>query len=193
MDNIIGKNILEYRDNLGMTQEELSGALGVYSMQIAKWENGEDIPSVEQLAQIATVLKTSPAVLNGTEKGTDTHVYSSKAKLSRVKLWLSLANGIIGLIAVVLFIILLFAVPGSRPIIPILFAFPMASLVSIVVLALIYKRLSQIQIISSTSSFVWLLAIAICFTIGFLSYGWIALVVAIPLQIALIAGMKLIK
>ena len=82
MDNIIGKNILEYRDNLGMTQEELSGALGVYSMQIAKWENGEDTPSDEQLAQIATILKTSPTVLNGTEKGTDTHVYSSKAKLS---------------------------------------------------------------------------------------------------------------
>ena len=65
----IGRNIMERRKSLGMTQEELATKMGYKSKStINKIENGtNDIPQ-SKIVKFAEVLETTPAYLMGWEK-----------------------------------------------------------------------------------------------------------------------------
>ena len=65
----IGKNIMERRKELGLTQEELAKKLGYKSKStINKIENGtNDIPQ-SKVVKFAEALGTTPAYLMGWEK-----------------------------------------------------------------------------------------------------------------------------
>ncbi|MGN0408468.1 MAG: helix-turn-helix domain-containing protein [Bacteroides sp.] len=55
----IGQVIRKYRKELGMTQEEMAGKLGVTTPAVNKWENGNSNPDIELLAPIARLLHIS--------------------------------------------------------------------------------------------------------------------------------------
>lgn len=55
----IGEVIRLYRKQLGMTQEEMAGRLGVTTPAVNKWENGNSNPDIELLAPIARLLHIS--------------------------------------------------------------------------------------------------------------------------------------
>lgn len=59
MNNIVGKNILKMRKELGFTQEELAGKLNVSFQAVSKWENGVSLPDVSTLPLIANALGCS--------------------------------------------------------------------------------------------------------------------------------------
>lgn len=59
------KSIQLFRDQAGVTQEELGQRVGVTRQTIAAWEKGEREPSVLQLSRIATALGVSLELLLG--------------------------------------------------------------------------------------------------------------------------------
>ena len=44
--NCIGDKTSEYRQNKGLTQEELAGKIGVTPQALSKWERGQSLPDV---------------------------------------------------------------------------------------------------------------------------------------------------
>ena len=54
---VIGKRISEQRKKLGLTQEQLAEAIGVTPQAVSKWENGRNLPDIDNLFIIAEVLK----------------------------------------------------------------------------------------------------------------------------------------
>lgn len=56
---LIGSKISEQRKKIGMTQEELAEIIGVSVQAISKWENGWNLPDIENLNRISEALKIS--------------------------------------------------------------------------------------------------------------------------------------
>lgn len=67
MDLQIGKNILKYRQQSGLTQEQLGEIVGVSGQAVSKWENG-GIPDTFLLPKIAEAFHVSIDSLFGTQK-----------------------------------------------------------------------------------------------------------------------------
>ena len=55
----IGNVIKKYRKELGYTQEEMATRLGVTTLAVNKWKNGNSNPDIELLAPIARLLHIS--------------------------------------------------------------------------------------------------------------------------------------
>ena len=56
MEQTLGKRIAYYRKEKGMTQEELSEALGISAQAVSKWENDQTCPDVTTLPILAGLL-----------------------------------------------------------------------------------------------------------------------------------------
>lgn len=62
----IGRNIAFLRKNAGLTQEGLAEKLGVTAQAVSKWENGHNLPDIENLMLIAELLNLPySALLSG--------------------------------------------------------------------------------------------------------------------------------
>lgn len=59
----IGRNIRKARDAAGLTQEQIAEKLGISQLHFGRLERGERPASLEQLANIARVLRVSTAAL----------------------------------------------------------------------------------------------------------------------------------
>lgn len=54
----IGKSIAKARKNAGFTQEEMAEKLGVTPQAVSKWENGHNLPDLENLISISEITNT---------------------------------------------------------------------------------------------------------------------------------------
>ena len=61
----IGSCIANARKKAGFTQEELAEKSGVSVQAVSKWENGHNLPDIENLMQIAELTNTTYSVLLG--------------------------------------------------------------------------------------------------------------------------------
>ena len=52
-NKLVGANIAHLRTQLGMTQQQLAGVLGVSHQAVSKWETGLAMPDIESLMQMA--------------------------------------------------------------------------------------------------------------------------------------------
>jgi len=68
---IIGKRISEQRKKCGLTQEQLAERLGVTPQAVSKWENGRNLPDIDNLLAIADCLRVPYAYLVAEEEGTE--------------------------------------------------------------------------------------------------------------------------
>ena len=59
----IGKAITEARKKCGMTQEQLAEKIGVTAQAVSKWENGRNLPDLENLMLIAELTNTPYPIL----------------------------------------------------------------------------------------------------------------------------------
>ncbi len=59
MSNNVGLNIKKYRKEKGLTQEELANKIGKSTITIRKYESGDILPSIYNVAKIALVLGIS--------------------------------------------------------------------------------------------------------------------------------------
>lgn len=62
---VIGKRIAEARKKKGITQEELAEACSVTAQAVSKWENGHNMPDIENLLTIAEVLNVPYGIFLG--------------------------------------------------------------------------------------------------------------------------------
>ena len=60
---MIGQNIKLFRENLGISQEELAHRARVHSNTIARWERDEVTPRGASLTKLANALQVTPAAL----------------------------------------------------------------------------------------------------------------------------------
>lgn len=49
----LGQNIQKFRRMMGLSQEELAEKCEISRQAIAKWENGESVPTIEKLIFLA--------------------------------------------------------------------------------------------------------------------------------------------
>ena len=61
----IGNRIAQRRKELNMTQEMLAGKLSVSPQAVSRWENGWNLPDIENIPLIAKALGVSPQSLIG--------------------------------------------------------------------------------------------------------------------------------
>lgn len=64
----IGKKIAQRRKELGITQGELAEKLSLSPQAVSRWENGWNLPDIENISLIADALKISPSVLIGEDR-----------------------------------------------------------------------------------------------------------------------------
>jgi len=55
----IGKGIAQRRKQLGLSQEELAGRIGVTRQAVSKWESGAALPSVDNMVELSKILNAS--------------------------------------------------------------------------------------------------------------------------------------
>lgn len=60
---VIGSSIKKAREKCGFTQEKLAEQVGVSAQAVSKWENGKNLPDIENLMLIAEVTDTPYQVL----------------------------------------------------------------------------------------------------------------------------------
>ena len=87
----IGKKIAERRKELGMTQEALAEKLSLSAQAVSKWENGWNLPDIENIRLIAEALKMSPSALIGEDR--QTYEWELRDQLMRpIKRFISSGN-----------------------------------------------------------------------------------------------------
>lgn len=59
----MGERIRAARERAGLTQKELAAAIGVNHSAISFWENGQTVPTINNLVKIAGILGVSPGDL----------------------------------------------------------------------------------------------------------------------------------
>ena len=55
----LSENIKRYRKEMNLTQEELAEALGVTIGAVSKWENGNNVPDIMTLMELANFFNIS--------------------------------------------------------------------------------------------------------------------------------------
>jgi len=70
LDQQIGARLRTRRRELGMSQQELAGALSISFQQIQKYERGSNRISASSLVELARALECGPEVLLGTAAAT---------------------------------------------------------------------------------------------------------------------------
>lgn len=93
----IGKRIAGRRKELGMTQEMLAEKLSLSAQAVSRWENGWNLPDIENIARIAAVLKMSSSELIGENRSSyewelREQLFSEEHMFTRVKTVAELSN-----------------------------------------------------------------------------------------------------
>ena len=68
---LTGKAIADARKRAGLTQERLAELIGVTVQAVSKWENGKNLPDIENLLQIAEHTNTPYGMLLGVQEQND--------------------------------------------------------------------------------------------------------------------------
>ena len=77
-----GKLILLARKEANLTQEQLAGDIGVSVQAVSKWENGRNLPDIDNLIRIAEITDTPYSVLLGlSEEGVCAENTTFRARL----------------------------------------------------------------------------------------------------------------
>lgn len=76
MAQTMGKQIMQHRKRLGLTQEQLAEKLGVTAQAVSKWENDQSCPDISILGTLADIFGISTDVLLGRVE--ETTVYEAE-------------------------------------------------------------------------------------------------------------------
>lgn len=87
--NNLGRKISEYRQNKGMTQEELAGRIGVTPQALSKWERGQSLPDVSLLTDLCQTLGCGADYLLGIET---VKITENNDEKSQNEIWTNLRN-----------------------------------------------------------------------------------------------------
>ena len=106
----IGKNIMRLRRMANMTQLELAEKINYSDKSVSKWEQGNGIPDVRILVQLADLFNVSVGDL--VREHTETAVMPKKTRLLRRIVTMILSVGLCWLVAVVCFVFIGIGAPA---------------------------------------------------------------------------------
>ena len=75
MELKIAETIRSLRKEMGITQEELAGAIGVTTQAVSKWERGEGYPDITLLPNIAEYFQVTLDTLCGIDEKKSKRIY----------------------------------------------------------------------------------------------------------------------
>lgn len=180
---VIGKNIMRLRKMADMTQLELAEKLNYSDKSVSKWEQGNGIPDVRILVQIAEIFNVSVDDLLHENK--DKPVLPKKTRLLRRFIIMALSVGLCWLVAVIGFVFPGIIAPDLRDTwLAFLYAVPVSAIVVLVFSCIWgYKWVR----IASLSVLIWTVLACVYFTV--LAAGveasklWLIFIIGVPLQL----------
>ena len=180
---IIGTNIMRLRKLTNMTQLELADKLGYSDKSVSKWEQGNGIPDVRTLLQIAECFNVNLDDL--VREHTEKPVMPKKTRGLRRLIIILLSVGLCWLVAVVSFVFGGIISPGLSYLwLAFVYAVP-ASAIVILVFSCIWRY--KLYRILSLSVLIWTVLACIYLTVV-AAYGdhptlWLIFLIGIPLQL----------
>ena len=194
----IGKNLLKLRKNAKLTQMELAEKFNYSDKSISKWENGESLPSVEVLYELATFYNTTlDALVSENIESTQANTPKEKKekqhkpKAFPTKLVVTLLAVVaIWLAATLTYVCLMLINDIIYPII-FLWAIP-ASCIVLIVFNSIWGRYRYLFIILSVLLWTGLAGLQIQLLLVGINI-WPVYFIGIPLQVAIILWGALVK
>lgn len=161
--DIIARNITYYRKKLGLSQLELSQKIQYSNKNISKWENGEAVPNVFTLKQLAKVFGiTVDQLITSQEEVCQTEQPKRKRPIFSKILWLLLSNAILLVCAcVTIYIFSLLQITSFNKWLFLIYILPLSALSVFVFVACVKKKVD----IYSISVFGWLTALSLYLTL----------------------------
>lgn len=179
---IFGKNITRLRKMENMTQLELAEKLNYSDKAVSKWEQGNSLPDVRVLVQLADLFGVTVDDLVREQK--EKTVVPKNTRLRNRLITLVCSVGICWLAAVCVFVLLgIFAGHLSFKWLPFLFAVPASAIVVLVFSSVWHWK--WVRIISITV-LIWTTIACVYFVAYALGAGksiWLLFLIGIPLQI----------
>ena len=193
INKVIASNLLKLRKAKKLTQLELAEKFNYSDKTISKWENGESLPSIDVLTELANFYDTTLDAL--THENDITIQKQSKNKVRRERMFP--VRPVISLISICAVWIAATAIFSSLKMIdnvnyPIVFLWAVpASCLLLVIFTSIWSKKKRYLFIS-ISALLW--TTILCIHIQFLEYHlWPLYLVGIPVQIAIMLSGALVK
>ena len=184
INKIIGKNLLKLRKEAKLTQMELAEKFNYSDKSISKWENGESLPSIDVLYEIAKFYNTSlDALTSETGEAVIKKVKEKAPKLFSPKLIIPLlAVAAIWAVATTIFVILKLTLNINYPMC-FMWAWP-ASFITITVFIAVWGHSKEL--FASISVLMW--SLLVCIHLQLLTIHiniWPVYFLGIPLQVVI--------
>lgn len=174
----IGKNLTRLRKMANMTQLDLAEKLNYSDKSVSKWEQGNGIPDVRILVQIAELYGVTLDDLVR-DHAKDEIVPKNTKRMQRL-ITMALSAGLCWLVAVIVFVAIgIFAPQLEQSWLVFVYAVPVTSIVVLVFSCIWHYK--WVRIIS-ISVLVWSILTSIY--LSFITYNpWLIFLIGVPLQI----------
>ena len=196
-NTIIGKNLLNLRKNLKLTQMEVAEKFNYSDKSISKWEKGESMPSIDVLCELAEFYGVSLDSLTKEELSTTDFKTQKTQKTPTPRMFSSrliitlLSFGAVWLISTILFVVLKLCLDVNY-----YMSFMWAGVASLIVLIVfnsIWGKMRYLFVILTILLWLLLASIQIQIYLPTQINIWPIYLLGIPLQILIILWGALIK
>ena len=183
LKSVIAQNLIKYRKENGLTQQELAEKLNYSDKSISKWERGEGVPDIYILKQIAELYNVTVNDIIGMEKIEN----NATPTINKNHVLITLMSiGLVWLVATIIFAILKIIFPNT---LTISYCYIYAIPVSFIVLYIFNRIWFKIKLINftSVSLIFWTTLFSFYWTIkDFFDNFGVLFFIGIPFQIIVI-------
>lgn len=176
----IGQNIMRLRRMANMTQLELAEKLNYSDKSVSKWEQGNGIPDVRILVQLADLFHVSVDDL--VREHTEKQIVPKNTRALRRLIIILCSVGLCWLVAVALFVMIGIFAPGLQFLwLAFLYAVPVSAIVVLVFSCVWGYKVVRVV---SVSVLVW--TTLACVYLTAFAFGqniWLIFLIGIPLQV----------
>lgn len=147
LKSVIAQNLIKYRKENGLTQQELAEKLNYSDKSISKWERGEGVPDIYILKQIAELYNVTVNDIIGMEKIENNATPTINKNKNHVLITL-MSIGLVWLVATIVYSILKIIFPNTPSI---SYCYIYAIPISFIVLYIFNRIWFKIKLINFTS------------------------------------------
>ena len=181
LSEIIGKNVMRLRKTANMTQQELAEKLGYSDKSVSKWEQGNGLPDIRTLAQIASLFNVTVDDL--IHERPDRAIMPAKTRFLRRMIIMLCAVALCWLVAVLVYVVGGVVFPKEKLFwLAFLYAVPVSAVIVLVFSCIwSYKWARLISI----SVLIWTALACIYFTVYSIvphARLWLIFLIGVPLQ-----------
>lgn len=177
----VGKNIMRLRKMANMTQLDLAEKLNYSDKSISKWEQGNGVPDVRILVQLAELFNVSVDDL--VRDHDDKPIVPKRTRLIRRLIIMACSVGLCWLVATVLFVLLGIFMPKEQKYLwlAFLYAVPLSAVVTLVFSSIWQYRAARVV---SLSVLIWTTLACVYLTAYAFGYNiWLVFLIGVPLQV----------